>query len=134
MLTSREPEVLHPFDNSICPDTNVAVFVGFTVFSLLWMIYQSILSSRSCSASPARSTLAIIILTITYTNYPHNPTIRWMLGRCHLRMGSAKDCYGSYHRRRVGSGGLDVNLFDFMCSWYFCWRASFFGLLQSSGP
>lgn len=67
MPTPRQREVLHLFDNSICPDPNVFVFIGFTVFTLLWILFQSIAASQPRSSSTFRSVVATVFLATTYT-------------------------------------------------------------------
>jgi hypothetical protein len=67
MPTPQQRELLHLFDNSICPDPNVFVFIGFTIFTLLWILFQSIVASQPRPSSTFRSVASTAFFATTYT-------------------------------------------------------------------
>lgn len=68
MLNEKQVEVLHLFDNSICPEPDVFVFITFTIFTLLWALYMSIRSSQPEEIFRNRNFLARVLLSIAYTS------------------------------------------------------------------
>lgn len=66
MLNEKQVEVLHLFDNSICPDPDVFVFITFTIFTLLWALYMSIRSSQLDEISRNKNFIARVLLSIAY--------------------------------------------------------------------
>lgn len=68
MLSEKQVEVLHLFDNSICQEPDVFVFITFTIFTLLWALYMSIRSSQSEENPRNKNFLACVFLSIAYTS------------------------------------------------------------------
>jgi hypothetical protein len=62
----RQRELLHLFDTSLCPDPHILIFLSFTIFSLLWILSQSIIASQPPSPPPLRSLLTTLFLSATY--------------------------------------------------------------------
>jgi len=68
MLAEKKVEVLHLFDNSLCPEPDIFVFIAFTVLTLLWAVYMSIRSSQPEETSHNRDFSNRFLLSIVYAS------------------------------------------------------------------